>query len=436
MGDRMRRNVNARGWLVALGIAALAPAASAQTEAIDAAVSAIEASVIEWRRDFHQHPELSNREFRTAKIVAAHLQELGLEVRTGIAHTGVVGVLRGARPGPVVALRADMDALPVTEAVDLPFASKVRTTYGEREVGVMHACGHDAHTAIAMGAASVLAGMRDRVSGTVLFVFQPAEEGAPAGEQGGAKLMLKEGVFDDPQPDAVFGLHVVPQHPVGSIAFKPRGAMASSDRLKIVVRGSQTHAAYPWLGVDPINAAARVIQAIESIPARRIDTRIPAIVSIGMIHGGVRGNIIPDQVELTGTIRALDPDMRLELHALVKSTAEQVASSSGASADVKIRLGYPITYNDPELVARMRPTLERVAPGQLVDALPRTGAEDFSFFAEKVPGFYYWLGIRPANVADGEYAPNHSPHFFVDEGALQLGVRAMVNLALDFLTSG
>ena len=431
MRNRMRRGA---AWL---GIAALWTAASpaaAADPSTDAAVRSIADQVIEWRRDFHQHPELSNREFRTAKIVAAHLRELGLEVRTQIAHTGVVGVLRGAKPGPVVALRADMDALPVTEAVDLPFASKVRTTYGGRDVGVMHACGHDAHTAILMGAAEVLAGARDSLAGTVLFVFQPAEEGAPKGEEGGAKLMLKEGVFDDPKPSAVFGLHVVPQHEVGQIGYKSRGAMASSDRLKIVVRGSQTHAAYPWLGVDPINTASRIVLALESIPARRIDTRIPSVVSIGMIHGGVRGNIIPDEVELTGTIRALDPEMRFELHELVKSTAVGVAQSVGATADVEIRLGYPITYNDPELVARMLPTLTRVAgPGNLVESVPRTGAEDFSFFAEQAPGLYFWLGIRPGDVADGEYAPNHSPAFFVDEAALELGVRAMVNLTLDYL---
>jgi amidohydrolase len=409
------------------------PAAAAEPSDIDARVAALESQIIAWRRDFHANPELSNREVRTAGIVAAHLDALGLEVRTGIAHTGVVGVLRGALPGPVVALRADMDALPVTEELDLPFASKVRTTYEGREVGVMHACGHDAHVAILMGAAQVLSEMRDRIRGTVLFVFQPAEEGAPAGEKGGASLMLAEGVFADPNPDVVFGLHVVPQHPVGTIGYRARGAMASSDRLHISVKGSQTHAAYPWLGVDPIAVGSRIVLALESIPARRVDTRIPSVVTIAMFHGGVRGNIIPAEAELTGTIRSLDPVMRFELHEAVKSTATKVAEAAGAVADVEIRLGYPITYNDPQLVTRMRPTLERVAGRErALEVLPRTGAEDFSFFQEGRPGLYFWLGVRPTDAPDSGYAPNHSPYFFVDEGALALGVRAMVNLTLDY----
>jgi amidohydrolase len=342
-------------------------------------------------------------------------------------------VLRGAQPGPVIALRADMDALPVTEAVDLPFASEVTTSYDGHEVGVMHACGHDAHVAILMGAAQVLVEMREQLRGTVLFVFQPAEEGAPAGEEGGARFMLAEGVFADPDPEVVFGLHVVPQHPVGTIAYRARGAMASSDRLRIRVRGSQTHAAYPWLGVDPIAVGSRIVLALESIPARRVDTRIPSVVSISMFHGGVRGNIIPAEAELTGTIRSLDPVMRFELHEAVKSTAAKIADASGAVADVDVRLGYPITYNDPRLVARMVPTLKRVAgDDRVIEALPRTGAEDFSFFQEDRPGFYFWLGIRPTDAPETGYAPNHSPYFFVDEGALALGVRAMVNLTLDY----
>jgi len=336
--------------------------------------------LVAWRRDIHQHPELSNREFRTARLVAEHLEELGFEVRRGVAHTGVVGVLRGGRPGPAVALRADMDALPVTEEVDVPFASKVRTNYLGREVGVMHACGHDAHTAILLGVADVLAGVRERLPGAVVFLFQPAEEGAPPGEKGGARLMLEEGAFDDPRPDAVFGLHVVPQNRVGEIAYLPGGAMASSDRLMITVKGRQTHAAYPWLGVDPIAVASRIVLALEAIPARRVDTRIPAVVSIGAIHGGVRHNIIPDEVELLGTIRALDQELRLELHEKVRSTAVAIAHSADAEAEVDIALGYPITYNDPELTARMLPTLERIAGrDRVVRALPRTGAEDFAF---------------------------------------------------------
>ncbi len=409
-------------------------AAGVQREQIERRAAQADSQVIAWRRDFHQHPELSNREFRTARVVAEALEALGLEVQRQIAHTGVTAVLRGARPGPVVALRADMDGLPVTEQVDLPFASKQRTEYQGAEVGVMHACGHDAHTAILLGAAQVLSGMREQLRGTVLFVFQPAEEGAPSGEQGGAKLMLAEGALDDPRPDAIFGLHVVPQHEAGTLAYRSGGAMASSDRLRIVVRGRQSHAAYPWLGVDPIAVASRIVLALQSIPARQLDARIASIVSFGVIRGGVRGNIIPDEVELLGTLRALDPALRERLHERVRSTAEKLAESFDASAEVEIELGNPITYNDPALTARMLPTLRRVAGGeQLIEALPRTGAEDFSLYAQQIPGLYFWLGIRPKGTAPAEAASNHSPHFFVDESALGLGVRAMSNLAVDFL---
>jgi amidohydrolase len=416
--------------------AAQAPQADLASEAFRRAAG-VEKRVVAWRRDIHEHPELSNREFRTARLVARHLEDLGFEVRHGVAHTGVVGVLRGGHPGPTVALRADMDALPVTEEVDLPFASKVRATYLGREVGVMHACGHDAHTAILLGVADVLAGLRERLPGTVVFLFQPAEEGAPPGEEGGARLMLAEGAFDDPRPDAVFGLHVVPQHRVGEIAYTPGGAMASSDRLTITVKGRQTHAAYPWLGVDPIAVASRIVLAVEAIPARRVDTRIPAVVSIGAIHGGVRHNIIPDQVELLGTIRALDPELRRDLHEKVRSTTVAIARSAGAEAEVDIALGYPITHNDRSLTAKMLPTLERIAGRErVIRALPRTGAEDFAFFQEQVPGLYLWLGARPPGVSKEEVAPNHSPHFFVDEGALLLGVRTLAGLSVDFLENG
>jgi amidohydrolase len=410
--------------------------------AIDREAARVEGRVVEWRRDLHRHPELSNRETRTAGVVAAWLEELGLEVRTGVAHTGVVGVLRGGlagEDGPVVALRADMDALPVTEDTGLPFASTVRTTYLGREVGAMHACGHDAHTAILMGAAQVLARVRDQLPGTVVFLFQPAEEGAPEGEGGGAKMMIAEGALENPAPGAVFGLHVVPQSEVGTIAYRVRGAMASSDRLEITVHGRQTHAAYPWLGVDPIAVASRIVLALQAIPARQVDTRIPSVVSIGAIHGGVRHNIVPDEVELLGTIRSLDPEQRESLHEWVKRTAVGLADTAGATADVKIHLGYPVTVNDPELTAKMLPTLRRVAAGfpdgRVEAVLPRTGAEDFSFFAQEVPGLYFWLGIRSKGVDLADAAPNHSPRFTLDEAALPLGVRAMSSLAADFLVA-
>ncbi len=416
-----------------------APAEETRLEtALERDVTSVTEQVVAWRRDFHAHPELSNRETRTAGVVASVLEELGLEVRRDVAHTGVIGVLRGGGgPGPTIALRADMDALPVTEATGLPFASTVRTTYLGRDVGVMHACGHDAHTAILLGAARVLAGRRAELPGTVLFLFQPAEEGAPPGEQGGARLMLEEGAFADPKPDAVLGLHVVPQYEAGQIALVSGGAMAGSDRLRIVVKGRQTHAAYPWLGVDPIAAASRIVLALQAIPGRRVDARLPSIVSIGAVHGGVRGNIIPDEVELLGTIRHTDPPMQERLHALVRETAVSAAESAGAEAVVEIGVGYPVTFNDPALSDRVRPALLRAAgPGGLVRGLLRTGAEDFSFFAREVPGVYYWLGIREPGVAERDAAPNHSPHFVVDESALPLGVKAMVATTADLLLHG
>ncbi|HVS31779.1 MAG TPA: amidohydrolase, partial [Thermoanaerobaculia bacterium] len=359
------------------------------------AAAAAEQRVIAVRRDIHQHPELGNREVRTAKIVADRLPQLGIETREGVAHTGVVGLLRGGKPGKVVALRADMDALPVTEQVDIPFASKVRTTYNGQDVGVMHACGHDAHVAILLGVAEVLAGMRSEIPGTVKFIFQPAEEGAPEGEEGGAELMVKEGVLADPKVDAIFGLHVTSRFAVGELAYRPGGMMAAVDTLKIVVRGKQTHGAYPWLGVDPIVVASQIILGLQTIPSRQLDSTVaPSIVTIGMIRGGVRNNIIPDDVEMIGTLRALDKTMRTEIHERVKRTAESIATAAGASAEVTITTGYPITYNDPALTEKMAVTLKRINPATTV-VNPVLGAEDFSFFQEKVPGLFIWLGTRP-----------------------------------------
>ena len=430
MGNERRLRV----FSVLLALCA-SPAAGVDLAAeVDRRAAALEERVIGWRRDIHQHPELSNREVRTGTLVGDHLEALGLEVRRNVAHTGVVGVLRGPKDGPVVALRADMDALPVTEATGLPFASVARATYRGRDVGVMHACGHDAHTAILMGVAELLTGMREQLPGSVVFIFQPAEEGAPGDEEGGADLMLAEGAFDDPVPQAVFGLHVTHRHEVGSIGYTEKGAMASSDRLTILVKGSQTHAAYPWRGVDPIAVAARMIPALHAIPAREVDTRIPSVVSFGAIHGGVRSNIIPDEVELLGTIRSLDPDMRFELHEKVRRTIAGIAASAGAEADVEIRLGYPITYNDPELTQRMLPTLRRVAGAdRVMPVLPVTGAEDFSYYQERAPGLFFWLGVRSADVPAEKAAPNHSPHFLVDESGLVVGVRSLAQLTLDYM---
>ena len=402
---------------------------------VDRRASQVEGKVVAWRRDIHAHPELSNRETRTAELVAQHLRSLGLEVRTGVAHTGVVGVLRGGRPGPVVALRADMDALPVTEEVDVPFASRVRATYNGQEVGVMHACGHDAHVAMLMGAAEVLAGMRRDLPGTVTFIFQPAEEGAPAGERGGAELMIEEGALDNPKPSAIFGLHVFP-YPAGEIRYRPGGIMASSDALRIVVRGRQTHGAQPWAGVDPIVVAAQIVVGLQTITSRQVDiTTAPAIVTIGAINGGVRYNIIPDSVVMVGTVRAFDTAVRRDIHERVRRTAESIAQSAGATARVTIDSGPPVTYNDPALTERMLPTLRQVAgSGNVRLATPVTTAEDFSRYQERIPGLFFFLGITPPGADPRTVAANHSPRFFVDEAALPVGVRALAHVAVDYLT--
>jgi amidohydrolase len=408
----------------------------AQTSAlpndVQSRIDAVMPQVVDWRRDFHQHPELGNREFRTSGIIADHLRSLGMKVTTDVAHTGVVGILEGGQPGPVVALRADMDALPVEEQVDLPFASQVRTQYNGQDVGVMHACGHDNHMAILMGAASVLAGMQDSLPGTVMFIFQPAEEGAPAGEEGGAELMIEEGLFEDVRPDAVFGLHVWPI-PAGQIAVREGGTMASSDSFNIRVQGQQTHGAAPWAGIDPIVVASQIVLGLQTIPSRQLDSTLtPSIVTVGAIHGGLRSNIIPDSVEMIGTLRTFDADTRQQIHERVERTATQIASSAGANAEVSINLGYPVTYNDPALTRRMSSTLQRVAGEKFTEASLITGAEDFSYYANEVPGMFFFLGIAAEDPA--MVYPNHSPYFYADESALPVGVEAMTALALDYLT--
>jgi len=412
---------------------------STLTEQIDSAAQAVEARVLAWRRDLHQHPELGNREFRTAGIVAAHLRELGLdEVRTEVAHTGVVGLLRGALPGPVVALRADMDALPVTEAVDLPFASKVRTQWNGEEVGVMHACGHDCHVAILMGVAEVLSGLRGQLRGSVKFIFQPAEDGAPAGEEGGAKMMIAQGALQNPLPQAIFGLHVSSRLPAGVIGYRPGPTMASADRFSITIHGKQTHGAAPWLGVDPIVTAAQVIMGLQTVVSRGIDiAREPAVVTVGMIRGGVRENIIPDQVEMSGTIRSFDEDVRDDIHERVTTLAESISRGSRASCTVCVSKGYPVTVNDPALTEAMVPTLERVAGPNRCELVPRrTAAEDFSFFQRVIPGLFFFVGVTPEGTDPAKAYSNHSPKFFADERGLLVGVRALANLACDFLESG
>ena len=412
-------------------------ASAAVTQNAARRIEQVMPKVIAWRRDVHQNPEQGNREVRTAKLVADHLRSLGLEVKTGVAHTGVVGLLKGGKPGPVVALRADMDALPVTEQVSLPFASKARAKYNGQEVGVMHACGHDNHVAILMGVAEVLAGMKSEIAGTVKFIFQPAEEGPPEGEDGGAKMMVAEGVLTNPAADVIFGLHVWPDT-VGRLTYREGGIMAAADGLRIVVRGKQTHGAVPWGGVDPIVVSAQIINSLQTIPSRQMDlTAAPSIVTIGMIQGGLRGNIIPDSVVMVGTIRTLDPQHHDDIHARIKRTVEKVAESAGATSEVTITKSYPITYNDPALTARMVPTLKRTARDGKAGVLPPvTGAEDFSYFQQKIPGLYFFLGVTPDGTNPATTAKNHSPLFFADEKALPVGVRALTQLTLDYLAGG
>jgi len=403
---------------------------------IDAAAQALEAQVITWRRDLHQHPELGNRETRTAGIVAAHLRSLGLdEVKTGVAHTGVVGLLKGKLPGKVVALRADMDALPVTEEVDVPFASKARTIWNGEEVGVMHACGHDCHVSILMGVAAVLAGLREQLRGTVKFIFQPAEEMPPQGEDGGAKMMIAEGALQNPTPQAIFGLHVTSRQNVGFIGYRSGPTMASSDRFSITVHGRQTHGAAPWLGVDPIVTSAQVVLGLQTVVSRGLDiAREPAVVTVGMIKGGVRENIIPDTVEMRGTIRTFDEGMRDDVHERVTTLAEAVSRGSRAGCTVCIEKNYPVTVNDPALTEAMLPTLQRVAGADKVQFVPKvTGSEDFSYFQKLIPGLFFFVGVTRPETDPAKAAPNHSPRFHADERGLLLGMRALAHLTCDWL---
>jgi amidohydrolase len=402
-------------------------------------IESVEDKVVEWRRDIHQHPELGNREFRTAALVADHLHHLGIDVQTEVAHTGVVGILRGAHPGPVVALRADMDALPVTERVEVPFASTVRTVFNGQEVGVMHACGHDTHVAMLMGTAEVLAGYRDNLHGTVKFIFQPAEEGPPEGEEGGAELMVKEGILQNPDVDVVFGIHISSLLEIGHISYGPGGTMASADDFRIVVRGEQTHGAYPWEGADPIVASAQIITALQTIVSRRMQlTENPAVVTIGMVRGGVRSNIIPEEVEMQGTMRALHPDDRLamieHMHQIIENTARAMGVT--ATLTLPVTTSYPVTYNDIDLTNRMVPVLQAVAGTDYVSReKPQMGAEDFSFYAEKVPGLFIFLGGRPSDISASEAAAHHTPDFFIDDSRLNLGVKAFVAMTLDYLNN-
>ncbi|MDA1028412.1 MAG: amidohydrolase [Bacteroidetes bacterium] len=402
---------------------------------VDQIANALEPKVIEWRRDFHANPELSNREFRTAGVVAEHLRNLGLEVTTEVAHTGVIGILKGAFPGPTVALRADMDALPVKERVDLPFKSEVISLYRGEEVPVMHACGHDTHVAMLMGAAEALAGMRDQLHGTVKFIFQPAEEGAPPGEDGGAELMVSEGVMEG--VDVIFGLHIAAGTYVGKLEYRPKGMMAAVDDFRITVKGKQAHGSAPWMGVDPIVTAAQIVNNLQTIVSRSLElTKAAAVVTVGAIHGGVRSNIIPEELEMIGTIRTFDPEMRTQLHSRFRTIVTNTAESNGATAvvDLPYSAHYPVTFNDPGLTDQMMDTLERTAGKEnvvLIDA--RTGAEDFSFFANEVPGLFLFVGGKPLSVPADVKVSHHTPDFFIDESGMKLGLRTLINLTLDYM---
>jgi amidohydrolase len=411
-------------------------AANPLASQVDTLTRELTPQVVTWRRDFHQHPELGNRETRTAKVIADELRRLGYEVQTGVAHTGVVAVLKGGQPGPTVALRADMDALPVTEQVDVPFKSTATAMWNGQEVGVMHACGHDNHMAMLLGAATILARVRNQIPGSVKLIFQPAEEGPPAGEEGGAELMIKEGVLENPKVDAIFGLHVFPMT-AGVIEFRPGPIMASGDGFTIRITGKQTHGAVPWGGIDPIVVGAQIVMALQTIVSRSVNiTEAPAVVTIGAFNGGNRFNIVPETVELLGTVRAFNEEVRKDIHRRISDIATKTAEAAGATAEITMGIGYPATINDPALTEQMAPTLRRVAGADHVRVSALTGtAEDFSFFQQRVPGMFFFLGVTPPGV-DPKTAPqNHSPLFFADESALPVGVRALTNLALDFLYS-
>jgi len=422
--------------LACCSLLAATAAADITPNELDSAANQVAPKVIEWRRDLHQHPELSNREVRTSEIVAKRLRALGIEVKTGIAVTGVAGLLRGALPGPTIGLRADMDALPVTEQVDLPFKSTVTAEYRGDKVGVMHACGHDAHVAMMLGIAEVLAGMRDKLRGQVLFIFQPAEEGPPEGETGGASRMLAEGLFDIARPEAVFGMHVIASLPTGVVGYRSGPMMAGSDSFTIKVTGRQTHGASPWAGIDPVVAASQIVTGLQTIVSRQVDiTAIPAVISIGAIKGGVRYNIIPDSVEMLGTIRTFDKGVRADVLQRMDRTVKNIAAASGASATLSVRDNpNPPVINDPALTQQSLPSLERTVGKDNVRVISlQTTAEDFSFYGEKVPSLFFWVGITPPDRDPATVAFNHSPQFYVDEAGMAVGTRAMLAVATDYL---
>ena len=402
---------------------------------LDQQANAIESQVIQWRRHFHQNPELSNRELKTGAKIAEYLKSLGLEVQYPVAKTGVVALLRGGKPGPVIALRADMDALPVTERNSLPFASKEKVSFGGQETGVMHACGHDGHMSILMAVADILAKNKNELKGTVKFIFQPAEEGAPAGEEGGAYLMIKEGVLENPKVEAIFGLHIQSLLPSGQLAYRSGGLMAAVDGVNIKVKGTGAHGATPWDSVDPIVVTSQIINGLQTIVSRQTElTKGAAVITIGSMHGGIRRNIIPEEVQLEGTIRTFEDNMQKIVHDKIRLTATKIAESAGAKADVDILVMYPATINDPALTELMAPSLTRTVGAANVNITsPVTMAEDFSFFQKKIPGFFFFLGAYPTEMKLTKQPVHHTADFMIDEKALITGVKALVNLTVDYM---
>lgn len=401
---------------------------------LEALIQAQTPDVVTWRRHLHQYPELSNREFKTMEYICKQLDIIGLPYKKGLAYTGVVTTLVTGKPGPVVGLRADMDGLPVKERVDLPFASKETGEYLGEQVPVMHACGHDAHVAILLGVASVLSKMKDQLTGTIVFVFQPAEEGAPPGEEGGAELMIKQGLFKEYGMEVMFGLHISSMIETGKIHYKPKGIMAAADRFKITVKGKQTHGSKPWDGVDPITVSAQIILGLQNIVSRQMNLeQAPAVISVGKISGGVRNNIIPEEAELTGTIRTLDTVMQRQIHQKIHQTAVNIAESAGAEAIVEIVKQYPVTYNHPELTSKMLVSLEKAAgPNNVLVMNPMMGAEDFSFYAREVPGLFFFLGARHPEIDALDATLHHTPDFKIDENSFPLGMSSLIQLVLDY----
>jgi amidohydrolase len=421
--------------MIASTLAASAQVSPKLQAKVDQQAKEEESKIIAWRRHLHQYPELSNREFKTAAMVAEHLKSLGIEVQTGVAHTGVVGLLKTGKPGPVIALRADMDALPVTERNSLPFASKEKATFNDQETGVMHACGHDSHVAILMGVAEILAKNKSELKGTIKFIFQPAEEGAPKGEEGGAGLMVKEGVLTNPNVEVIFGMHIQGVRTLGQVAYKPAGMMASSDWFTIKVHGKQSHGAAPWLGIDPIVVSAQIINGLQTIISRQTDlTKEPAVISVGTIHSGIRQNIIPEYVEMSGTIRTFDATMQRDIQERMKRTVTNIAESAGATAEIEITNMTPVTYNDPALTEKMVSSLVKAAGEKNVIRIQAvTGAEDFAFYQQKVPGFFFFVGACPPETDPANAPSHHTPDFMMDERGMITGLKSMLNVTLDYM---